>query len=133
MLKHFVGMESMHVPIRVNLSRQPGGRTVIYIYDYERKALLPIAQFVAHLRKKSVGVEGFIFIALLKIVRNATFLPLLKMEESDHDAPAVARICNLLYRRIAFGRRIVISVRRKFSRDAAYKSAIRQIENLRYS
>jgi hypothetical protein len=45
---------------------------------------------------------------------------------------AVAQIGNLLYRRIAFGKRADISRHPKILRHADYKSAIRQITNLRY-
>jgi len=45
---------------------------------------------------------------------------------------SVAQIFNLLYRRIEFGRRFDIPIRRKFLREADLKSAIQQIANLRY-
>jgi len=47
---------------------------------------------------------------------------------------SVAQICNLLYRRIAFcGASASANCPRTFSRPADYKSAIRQITNLRYA
>ena len=45
---------------------------------------------------------------------------------------AVAQICNLLYRRIAFGRLAYLSKVEKCQSLADCKSAIQQITNLRY-
>jgi hypothetical protein len=44
----------------------------------------------------------------------------------------VAQICNLLYRRIAFGKARFFSRRQKIERPADCKSAIQQSATLRY-
>jgi hypothetical protein len=51
--------------------------------------------------------------------------------DNPNGAP-VAQSCTLPYRRIAFGRRGEQSTPQHFSRNADCKSAIQQIENLRY-
>jgi hypothetical protein len=51
---------------------------------------------------------------------------------SEAMGEAVAQICNLLYRRIAFGRPLKVPRHRSFLAGADCKSAIQQIANLRY-
>ena len=63
-----------------------------------------------------------------------------RQQGREHPGFSVAQICNLLYRRIAFGRRRFLSTRERCPPLADYKSATSpegfrgtQITNLRYA